>query len=153
MPARMICLVTKLPWIFITFSWFSQISNSFALYLTPLPHFLVSWYSQKYIWGRIENQLLGSGESALIQRVFITCRNAVWQSCRRGAFMVLGPLGRWDAQQTDLSEVEVTSQTSGLSMFRICRLTFFPKCQHEKKPKSGFFSQHLAFWAFFAAQL
>lgn len=73
----------------------------------------------------MENQLLGSGKSDFIQRVFIICRNAVWQSCKYKAFMVLEALGGWEAQQTDLSEVEVTSQTSGVSMFRICRLTSF----------------------------
>lgn len=153
MPASVVRLVTELPWIFIAFSWFAQISNRFALYLSLQPHFLVLWSSRKYIWGRMENQLLGSRESALIQRDFITCRNAVWQSCKRDAFTVLGALGR-DVQQTDLSEVEAMRQSSGVSMFRICRLTsFFQSISMRKKPKSGFFSERLGFWAFFAAQL
>lgn len=147
-------LVTKLPWIFIAFSWLSQISSRFALYLSLRPHILVLWHSWKYIWGRTENQLLGSGESAWMQRVFITCRNAVWQSCKHDAFMVLEALGGWDAQQTDFSEAEVASETPVVSMFRISRLTsFFQNISIRKKPKSGLFSEHLGFWDFFAAQL
>lgn len=83
--------------------------NNFTLYLNLQHHFLVFWYSQRYIWGRMQNELPGSEGSALIQWDFITYSNRILQSCKHDVFMGLGAVCGWDAWQTDLSEVEVTS--------------------------------------------
>lgn len=117
-------------YIFIAFSWSSQISNKFALYLSLRYHFLVLWYSQRYIWVRMENELLGSEQWALIQRDFIICSTTIWQSCKHEVFMRLRSILCMTCIAKGHFRLEVTS-------YQACPCSelvnfFFSKHYHEK---------------------
>lgn len=108
-PESMACLVPNMLHIF---SLFSADLHKFLISLLYIwVSNITSWFCDivRYIWGRMQNEFPGSKESALIQRDFIKYSNRILQSCKHDVFMGLGAVCGWDAWQTDLSEVEVTS--------------------------------------------